>query len=346
MTTQAPDTPTTPSLLNPLSLPSRALELASMLTPAWDQLLVVRDPHSKQIGVGIGGRAIVAADTSTDYQPLRSGTVLKAGPNASSRYPTGTRIAFGEYALTTLGFTADVPGDEDGPGAEVGLLTSTEVMCVFDASPEVLPRPLAVEGAQYARATYGAVLVERSTAPLKRRRIIVPGGIAGSIRTLEARVVDVSRTLSLCRPDSCKACWENTATVRVPGALHHTHPLCDRCHALYLEHGIDGLHGPHKIRDRLWERMNEMCPFRRDDLVLLGPSVGRAIPFGIRQDRVLWSCLPGQILCHIAAPAGQQDAGVTSDDEETPLAYRGRLRPMDGSGEDVQYDEGDRRAPR
>lgn len=307
-TTQAPNTPTAPSLTNPLALPSRALELASMLTPAWDQLLVVRDPHSKQIGVGLGGKAIVAADTSTDFQPLRSGTVLKAGPSAASRYPTGTRIAFGEYALTTLGFTADVPGDEDGPGAEVGLLTSTEVMCVFAASPEVLPRPLAVEGAQYARATYGAVLVERSTAPVRRGRIIVPGGIAGSIRTLEARVLDVSDSL---------------------------HREVD----VTPNYAINGV-------ERILVLDESRCPFSVGDLVLLGPSVGRAIPFGIRQDRVLWSCLPGQILCHIAAPIGQQDAGVTSDDDETPLAYRGRLKPLDGSGEDVQYDEGDRRAPR
>jgi hypothetical protein len=300
LTTQAPNTPTTASTTNPLNLPARALELASLLTPAWDQLLVVRDAHSKQIGVGLEGRALVAADTSTDFQPLRSGVVLKAGPSAAGRYPTGTRIAFGEYALTTLGFTADVPGDDER-GAEVGLLTSTEVMCWFNVGPEVLPRPLALEGAGYARATPGAVLVERSTAPVRRGRIIVPGGIAGSIRTLEARVVDVHSSLR---------------TTVVAGA------------------------------DCTIDLINpDRCPFEPGDLVLLGPSVGRAIPFGIRQDRVLWSCLPGQILCHVAGGTADAGTGITNDDEETPRAYRGPLKPM-STTDDVRYDEGDRRAPR
>jgi hypothetical protein len=260
-----------------------AASLVDLLTPAWEQLLVRRDLHSNTIGVGLGGRPLVAPDTATDIQPCRTGTVLKAGPDALAQYPPGTRVAFGSFAMMVLGFDSRAPGDGDD-GGEVGLVASTEVLCTFasEATAEVLPSPLSLDGAKYARAPVGRLLVERSLTPVKRGRIIVPGGVVGSIRSLEATVID-----------------------------RH-------------------------------EQVTHRCPFHPGDVVLLGTSVGRAVKFGIRGDRVLWAALPGQLLCHMADD-GTHLGGVVDDRDETPRAYRGAMR-LDRSP--AVFDEGDPRGPR
>jgi hypothetical protein len=171
--------------------------LSDLLTPAWDLLLVRRDPSNRQIGIGLGGRALVMPDTATDLQPCRSGVILKAGPDAL--YRPGQRVAFGNYAMTTLaieGDSGDAPGDETA----VGLLPSTEVLCTWSASEAELPRPLDLDGADLAQAPNGCLLVERSEIPKGRGRILMPGTYTESIRSLEATVKSIHPSAALAAP--------------------------------------------------------------------------------------------------------------------------------------------------
>jgi hypothetical protein len=78
------------------------------------------------------------------------------------------------------------------------------------------------------------------------------------------------------------------------------------------------------------------CRWREGDVVLLGPSVTRAIHFGYLE-RTLFVVKPIEIQAEIVGPA------VSAEPEDaSPLHYRGApVLPMD----DRQYDEGDPRAP-
>lgn len=164
--------------------------VADLVTPAWDYLLVRRDAHSRQIGVGLNGKALIAPEGSADLQTCRSGVVVKSGPSAP--YKPGVRVIFGSYAMTVL----EVEGNEGGKDSgALGLLPSTEVLCTIAASEDLIPRPLAVEGAGFARAPYGFMLARRSTVGSSRGKILLPGSYVDSIRSQEAEIVEVNSSI-------------------------------------------------------------------------------------------------------------------------------------------------------
>lgn len=172
-------------------LSDSAARLVAMVEPTHDFLLIRRDPHSRQIGVGLGGKAIIAAGTAQDFQPCRSGVVLKTGPAVRGVYEIGTRVAYGNFAMTVLELERETRVGEEP--IEIGLMPATEILCTFspEADEEALPAPLAADGAQWARAPYGLILVERSRLPNQRGSILLPGSITSSIRSLEATVIDI-----------------------------------------------------------------------------------------------------------------------------------------------------------
>lgn len=191
--------PPTTSTSAPPPVPT--VSIVDIADPQLDYLLVRRDAHSRQIGVGIGGRAIIAPETAQDLQPCRTGTVLKVGPSAPECYLPGSRIAFGSFAMTVLEKEGEVSGGADEQGA-IGLVASTDVLCTFapiietdcgNGVPEVLPdSPLAVEGVRFARAVNGQILVERSILPNARGKILMPGTYTGQVQSMEARIVDTN----------------------------------------------------------------------------------------------------------------------------------------------------------
>ena len=172
--------------------------LIARLNPQRDLLLVRQDVRTHQLGGGL-----VAPQSATELHLSRVGTVVKAGP--LSPYRPGERIAY--YAFTKLGdeATARVAGSESTWGA-VGLLPSTEVLCVFAVDEAMLPSPLSDPelGVATAHAPYGCLLVERSTIPTSRGGVVYTDTSVGAVRSAEARVHDV-------HPSS--------ATPNVPGDL-------------------------------------------------------------------------------------------------------------------------------
>lgn len=253
--------------------------IESLIDPAGDRMLVRRDPPSRQLGVGLGGRAIIAADTMQDMQPCRTGVVLKCGPSAT--YTPGTRVAFGNFALMVLE-EEKAENDADGDSA-IGLLNSSEVLCSFAAPEEELARPLSVDGIAHARAPYGMMLVERSQIPNKRGAILLPHSYVSSIRSREAAVIDV--------------------------------------------HPILGAEVAHRYLGAT---------------VMLHESVGRAIPFGLHKERLLFSISPSQVVAFIRAPVGEVPDSIG---HLQALGDRKPINPADLE-QDVAWDEGDRSAPR
>lgn len=153
-----------------------AADLADILIPQHDFLIVRRDPESRQIG------RLFAPDNA-QLQPCLSGTVLRCGPSAP--FGEGERVAFGRYAMRVLRRATAEAGDDS---CDVGLLASSEVLCTFAATEEELPVPLADAGAPYAVPPAGRMLVERhETATMGR--LLIPDTFTSSVRSLEATVV-------------------------------------------------------------------------------------------------------------------------------------------------------------
>lgn len=163
--------------------------LVARLTPQRDMLLVRRDPRNRQLAAGL-----YAPDNAGELNTVRAGTVLKAGDDAP--YVVGMRIAF--YAMTVLQDESDgTRGADDVVTGAIGLVPSTEVLCVFAASEVALPVPLDISGVDVARAPRGCLLVERSTIPTGRGRVLLPGTYLGAVRSLEAVVHSVSVSCAL-----------------------------------------------------------------------------------------------------------------------------------------------------
>lgn len=293
--------------------------IADVVSPQQDYLLVRRHTHSRQVGVGEGGRPLVAPDTAADLQPCRSGVVLKAGPYAS--YEPGTVIAFGNFAMTVLEHETGIPGKSED--VAIGLVASTDVLCRFateiarddderngerngETGPEVLPAaPLSLPGARFARAPRGMLLVERSALPGARGRILLAGTYSGSVQSLEATIVDTGDSFE------------------IQGINHAGEQVTDRYFV-----GSDSLSRAPRV----------------GDLILMSQHSGRPIPFGINRDRVLWSIPPAQIMCFLDHPPATAIHGVPYD-YDPRQHYRGPAHGPDALG-GVVFDEGDPRGPR
>lgn len=164
--------------------------IADILTPAWDLLLIRRDPPSKVIGIGLGGGDIISPDTSRDTGRAHTGVILKVGPQAHEVFAPGVRVVFGPFSATVLG---TITGDD----RDICILPPGEVICLVTGKYDEKEQ-LSAGWVEHAQAVPGHLLVERAEKPLVRGRIIIPDGTNAATRSAEVEVVSVGQDVQGC----------------------------------------------------------------------------------------------------------------------------------------------------
>jgi hypothetical protein len=168
--------------------------IADILSPEWEGLLVLREPQSMVVGVGLEGKGIIRPDTSRDAIRPRIGKVIKWGPDAPPFYRRkGLRVLFAPMSGTVLGTVGGTGKDEEG--RDIVLLPPAEVLCVM-SGVENVDDPLSLNWVDHAIPPPGHLLVERAEKPLLRGRIIIPDGSNAATRSAEAEVVGAARDTS------------------------------------------------------------------------------------------------------------------------------------------------------
>jgi hypothetical protein len=153
------------------------MALEDQLEPTKALLIVKEDPRSDIIAALGDGRTLIRPEISGDRQRIRSGKVIKKGPQG--KYNPGTRVLFKAYAATLV----------DSGSGPLLFIDSGDVDGYLDGEedPDSEPGPDWVE---HIIPPPGEILVRRSEKPLMYGRIHKPATSSHlATRCMEAEVV-------------------------------------------------------------------------------------------------------------------------------------------------------------